>query len=102
MSSDVHAKWMNSSEPCASVARETLPQPILDRLYVVVGAALDLLDALGIAFLEPLDEAVERGRHGARERGQALDRLGGSERAQPRHLDFHPVTDEGGFGEGLP
>ena len=49
MSSDVHAKWMNSGDARdLRRRREALLQPVLDRLDVVVGRALDRLDARGV------------------------------------------------------
>ena len=49
MSSDVHAKWMNSAtRGDLRHAGEALLQPVLDRLDVVIGRALDRLDARGI------------------------------------------------------
>ena len=49
MSSDVQAKWMNSRR-ARDLRRvgEALLQPVLDRLDVVIGRALDRLDALGV------------------------------------------------------
>jgi hypothetical protein len=51
---------------------------------------------------EALDEAIERSERCLRERAQVLDRAFRRERTQPRELEFHPVADESGLGEGLP
>ena len=49
MSSDVQAKWMNSDDARElGRRREPLLEPVLDRLDVVVGRALDRLDARGV------------------------------------------------------
>ena len=55
MSSEVQAKWMNSP-----IANSALPAifhwQILDRLHVVVGGALDVLDPLGVRRAKVLDQ----------------------------------------------
>jgi hypothetical protein len=57
MSSEVQAKWMNSSAPC--VLRQLRLQPVLDRLDVVVGLGLDALDVLGIALGKGIQQGGE-------------------------------------------
>ena len=77
---------------------EFLLEPVLDRLDVVVGDLLDVLDALrvlhaeaGVDRTEPLEVArVEAGQ--LRQRQPA-------ERDEVLDLDPHAVADQGGFGE---
>ena len=55
MSSDVHAKWMNSDDPRdLGHAGDALLQPVFDRLDVVIGRALDRLDARRVVCRERL------------------------------------------------
>jgi hypothetical protein len=50
MSSEVQAKWMNSLTAASSGIRaNTLLKKILDRLDIMIGGALDLFHAFGIA-----------------------------------------------------
>ena len=67
MSSDVHAKWMNSATAAISGnAGEALLQPVLDRLDVVVGRALDRLHPRASAGGNDAAGVGERGARGAR------------------------------------
>ena len=69
MSSDVQAKWMNSADARdLGHAREALLQPVLDRLDVVVGRALDRLDARGV-----VGAKTSRARRRARARASAAN-----------------------------
>ena len=100
MSSEVQAKWMNSAARVTSATlRESFLQPILDRLDVVIGRALDRLDPLGIGDAEvALDFREKRaGRRGKRRHlGDA--RLVGK-RFEPRELDAHALTHESEFAK---
>ena len=85
MSSDVHAKWMNSATRASSgYVGEALLQPVLDRLDVVVGRALDLLDARGVGHGERLDDP-RRAAACAASRTAALRRSPGSPASASSH-----------------
>ncbi len=56
------------------VARDPLLQEVLDRLDVVVGGALDLLDALGVREAEVVCDRIEQTVRGVRERRHLRDR----------------------------
>lgn len=99
MSSDVHAKWMNSAARSFRHAGEALLQPILDGLHVVVGDALDGLHALGVGRAEARVDGIDgRPRLGAEGRELHDARLVG-ERDEPGQLDAHAMADEAEFGE---
>lgn len=59
MSSEVQAKWMNSTPRAAQAPPPLFLQEILDRFHVVVGGALDGFDALSVFFIEFRDDFVE-------------------------------------------
>ena len=92
MSSDVQAKWMNAEArvSAASSATRSL-EPVLDRLDVVVGLALDRLDALAVGFGEPSGERAELRCRRRRERRDLGDARLGTERDQPLDLDADAV-----------
>ena len=69
-------------------------QPVLDRLDVVVGLGLDVLDVLGVALREILDQPAEGRFRGAGKRLQLADRPLGGERLEPGELDPEPVADK--------
>ena len=102
MSSDVHAKWMNSRDARdLRRRREALLQPVLDRLDVVVGRALDRLDALGVGGARTTRRCVERGARVRAERRDFGDRRLVGERDEPRDLDAHARADQAELAEVL-
>mmetsp|Transcript_20688 Transcript_20688/g.38750 ORF Transcript_20688/g.38750 Transcript_20688/m.38750 type:complete len:387 (-) Transcript_20688:605-1765(-) len=80
------------------MAREAALDPVLDRLHVVVGGALDGLDGLGIGFAELLDEAAQPR---ARRAGQRLELLepGVAQRDEPLDLDLHAAVHQAVLGQ---
>jgi glutathione S-transferase len=74
--------------------RQALLQEVLDRLHVVVGGALDLLDAAGVRLREFPSQRVQVRLGGGLERRHFGDARVGRQRPQPADLDDHPVTDQ--------
>jgi hypothetical protein len=85
MSSLVQAKWMNSLG--------ALLQPVLDRLHVVVGRALDVLDRLRIGFREAQHQAAQQPARGFGQRRE-LGEAGVRQRDEPLHLDLHAAVHQ--------
>ena len=74
------------------VAGDLFLEEILDRLDVVVGGALDILDPLGVLLTELVDDVVQ---HALRMRTQWRhlgDPVVLCQRLQPAHLDDNPVA----------
>jgi hypothetical protein len=69
--------------------RESFPQPVFDGLDVVVGRALDRLDALGVDGGERRRRCIESGASIRAERRDFGDRRLLGERDEPRDLDAH-------------
>ena len=100
MSSDVHAKWMNSEARAISGdVGKALLQPVLHRLDVVVGRPLDRLDACGVGRRERVHRVVDRAPRLRRERRELGHRGLVGERHEPRELDAHAMAHEPEFGE---
>ncbi len=60
MSSEVQAKWMNSSALAVSgIAGKFIAQPVFDGFHIVIGAALDGFDLFCIGFGEMCGELIE-------------------------------------------
>ena len=76
------------------VRPELRAQPVLDRLHVVIGLGLDLLDVLGVGFGELLGEAAQGAQRTRRKRLQFADGALLRERLEPRQLDPDAVADE--------
>ena len=77
-----------------AVPAELALQPVLDRLDVVVGLRLDVLDLLRVTLGEAFEKLVE-GRDGLA--GEWLDLADaplGGKRLQPGELDAHSIADE--------
>jgi len=74
-------------------------QKIFDRLDVVIGGRLDLLDAARIAFREIRNDALEEFFRGWREGRYFLDLFVTAEREQPAYLDQHAPADQAVFAE---
>ncbi len=77
-------------------------EEILDRLDVVVGGALDVLDALGILFAELLDDVVEHALGMAAECRNLRYPFVGRQCLQPAHLYQNTVMDQAEFAEYRP
>ncbi len=79
--------------------REALLQPVLDGLDVVIGLALDLLDARRIGRRERLRRCVERRRAAAENGGTSA--IAGSSASAMSHADFdaHAMADQPEFAE---
>ncbi|MNI77920.1 hypothetical protein D3C73_1342540 [compost metagenome] len=73
-------------------------QPILDRFHVMVGDALDVLDARGVGFRKILHQLLQALASSRRKSGQ-LGQAGVGQGDQPGHLDFDAVRHEAGFGQ---
>ena len=74
-------------------------QPVFDGFHVVVGAALDGLDLLGIGFGEVCFELHEMRDSGGGERRQFLDAGFIAQRLEPFDFDQHAVADQAVFAE---
>ena len=102
MSSDVHAKWMNS-EACdegRKILRATLDE-VLDGLDVVIRLGLDRLDLGAVLDAEVTDQLSQAGfgvARQARQLGQAEHR----EVEQPLDFNAQALAHEGKFGEHFP
>ena len=87
MSSDVHAKWMNSATRATSGdAGEALLQPVLDRLDVVVGRALDRLDARGVVGRERSPRAASSAARASAPNGATSAIAGSSDSAMSQAI----------------
>ena len=93
MSSLVQAKWTNSSAgPSSASSVEPFLDQVFDRLDVVVGGALDLLDARGVGDARNRSaSARSRDSALAGERRQFDDARLRGQRQQPFDLDLHPA-----------
>ena len=74
-------------------------QPILHRLDVVIGRALDRLDALGVGEREVARSGSDRGSRGAGKRLDLGDPGFVGERLEPRELDPDALANESVFAE---
>jgi hypothetical protein len=81
------------------VARQPGLEPVLDRLDVVVGLGLDVLDVPGVAFRKARDELVHRSDGLCAEWPQLFNRGLGGQRLQPFELDLQAVADQRRFAE---
>ncbi len=81
------------------VGGEFLAQPVFDGFHVVVGAALDGLDLLGIVFGELRGDLVELRDGGGGEGRQFLDAGFIAQRLEPFDLDQHAIADQAEFAE---
>jgi hypothetical protein len=76
------------------VAGDALADPVLDRLDVVIGLALDRLDALAVGLAELGGECAQLGRGRGRERSDLGHARFGGERDEPLGLHPDPRPDE--------
>src|SRR5256885_13194832 len=76
------------------VLAELRAQPVLDRLDVVVGLGLDVLDVLGVALRELLHQLAERAPGTRGKWFQLSHRALAGKRLQPLDLDADTVCDE--------
>ena len=75
------------------LALAAVPEPVLDRLHVVVGRALDILDRLRIGLREAQHEAAQEAARGLGERPELVE-AGVRQRDEPLDLDLHPPVHE--------
>jgi len=94
MSSEVQAKCTNRRRARLPNARQTLLQPVFDRLDVVVGFDLDRLRLRGVLLRESFDDPLELGVGRLRERLDVGDRRLGGERQEPADLDRDAVAEK--------
>ena len=81
---------------------EAFANEILDRLDVVIGGRLDVLDAFGIVEREVVDDVVQHVLHDRRTIGPSSVICGLVRQAlQPAHLDQHPEPDQAVFAEDV-
>ena len=85
----------------AGDAGEPLLEPVFDRLDVVVGAALDFLDARSVVGRERRADGVERTARRRVERGDLGDAGLVGQRDEPRDLDAHALADQRELAEVL-
>src|SRR5439155_23047115 len=78
---------------------QLLLEPVLDRLDIVVGLALDRLHRFGVAHRKLVRDAGEKRASRGRERRHLGDRHGIREGGKPSQLDLDPVPDQGVFAE---
>ncbi|CAM5199995.1 hypothetical protein CDEN61S_01745 [Castellaniella denitrificans] len=76
-------------------------EPVFHRLHVVVGGALDGLDAGRVGLGEIVHQRPQPRARRRREGGQ-LGQAGVGQADQPGDLDFDPVRHEAGFGQEGP
>ena len=102
MSSLVQAKCTNSAALASSaLLADAFLDEIFDRLDVVIGRALDRLDALGVVLAEnpsAMREQLLRVRRGENGATSAMPSVVG-ERQQPAHLDLHAAFHQAVFAE---
>ncbi len=84
------------------VVGDPLADPVLDRLDVVVGLALDRLHALAVGFGEPGGECAQLRCRRRRERRDFGDARLGTECDQPLDLDVDTMPDERELAEPRP
>ena len=83
------------------VVAETLLQPVLHGLHVVVGGGLDGLHGFTVGHREASDHGIQLGDGGGGERSD-LGQLGrGGEGLQPFDLDLDAIADQAELGEML-
>jgi hypothetical protein len=75
------------------MALEARFQPVLDRLDVVVGGALDVLDGLGIGLAETQHQAAQVTAAGLGQ-GFELGEARVRQRDEPFHLDLHTAVHQ--------
>ena len=100
MSSDVQAKCTNSSSAARRAGRrELLAHEVLDRLDVVVGLALDRLDAGDAGLVHAAGERLEARRHGRGRAGERGEAAGVRQLPEPGGFDAHAAGDQGRLAE---
>src|SRR5690606_37263169 len=81
------------------IARELVFQKVLHGFYVVVGGAFDIFDALGIHFVEVVNNRVQLRDGGGAESGHFGNTGVAAELLQPTYLDFDTAADQAKFTE---
>ena len=81
------------------IAGQTLLDPVLERLHVVVGNRLDFLDLGGLRRTEVADQLLEFGHGCRRERRNFRKMRFRDERLEPLDLDLQAATDQTEFRE---
>ncbi|MCY1284564.1 hypothetical protein D9M70_334730 [compost metagenome] len=76
-----------------------LLEQVFDRLDVVVGGALDVLDTLRVLDLEVIHQAVQQGVGLGRERRDLGDAGVSGEALEPAHFDHDAEADQAVFAE---
>lgn len=99
MSSEVQAKWMNSLTAASSGSGGLFLEQVLHGFHVVVGGALDFLDAFGVFQLEVAGQAVEQGVGFGGERRDLGNPGVGGEALQPADFHHDAETDQAVFAE---
>ncbi len=74
-------------------------EEVLHRFHIMVGGALDLFDAGGVALVEVEDYAVKHGIGGRAQGRDFRDPGVAGQFLQPAHLDFDAKTQQTEFGE---
>ena len=74
-------------------------EEVLHRFHIMVGGALDLFDAGGVALVEVADDAVEQGVRGRAQGRDFRDPGVAGQFLQPANLDFNAKTQQAEFGE---
>ena len=80
---------------------ELATDPVFDRLHVVLGARLDLLDGEHIGRARVLREALRPVARARRERGERCRRRARGKREQPGAFDAHTLAHEGRLAENI-
>ena len=84
------------------VAGDFFLEQILDRLHVVVGGALDVLDPLGVRQAKVLDQPAQDMEGVLAQRRHFRDAGMTGQRLQPAHLHPYPMADQAVFAEDRP
>ena len=79
--------------------RELLAHEVLDRLDVVVGLALNRLDAGEPGLIHATGEGFEARRHRRGGAGERREAAGAGQPCEPRGLNAHAAGDQGGLAE---
>lgn len=84
------------------VAGDFLLEKIFDGFHVVVGAAFDSLDPLGVGGTEVFQQPFKRLNGACAQRWRFRDLRMAGQGLQPAHLHQHPVADQAVLTENRP
>ena len=79
--------------------RKSFLQVVLDRLHIMVGDFLDVLDTLGVIDVEPAADIIDEGQCVFAQRGKLGHGLVPGQCLEPLEFNNDPVTDQSVFAE---